>query len=111
MGAKAPIFSEFGAKARNRFRPAPTKEENQRLSTIFKTTIGAKASNCTQLDAGAHLPPKMKKQPNYKTIKTNHFVLIAVWLRFGLILASIWDHFWYMWPPGWGLGGSLPKCS
>ena len=65
MGAKAPIFSEFGAKARNRFRPAPTKKEKQRLSTIFNTTIGAKAPNFTQLDAEAHLPPKMKKQPNY----------------------------------------------
>ena len=65
MGAKAPIFSEFGAKARNLFRPAPTKKEKQRLSTTFNTTIGAKAPNFTQLDAEAHLPPKMKKQPNY----------------------------------------------
>ena len=64
MGAKAPIFSEFGAKARNLFRPAATKKEKQRLSTIFKNTIGAKAPNFTQLDAEAHLPPKMKKQPN-----------------------------------------------
>ena len=64
MGAKAPIFSEFGAKARNRFRPAPTKKEKQRLSTIFKTTIGAKAPNFTEVDAEAHLPPNMKKQPN-----------------------------------------------
>ena len=65
MGAKAPIFSEFGAKARNLFRPAPTRKEKQRLSTIFNTMIGPKAPNFTQLDAEAHLPPKMKKQRNY----------------------------------------------
>ena len=82
MGAKAPIFSEFGAKARNLFRPAPTKKEKQRLSTIFKTTIGAKAPNFTQVDAEAHLPPKMKK--NQTTKQSNNFIPFL--LHFGFVL-------------------------
>ena len=110
MGAKAPIFSEFGAKARNRFRPAPGKKEEQRL-TIFNTTIGAKAHNFTEVDAEAHLPPKMKNNQTNKKSKKFHSVFITFWLRFGLILASIWVNFWYMWPPGWGPGGSPTKCS
>ena len=86
MGAKAPIFSEFGAKARNRFRPAPTKKEKQRLSTIFKTTIGAKAPNFTEVDAEAHLPPNMKKTT--KLIKN-----LIISFRFYYILASFWIDF------------------
>ena len=82
MGAEAPIFSEFDAKARNRFRPTPTKKETQRLTTILNTTIGAKAPNFTQLDAEAHLPPKMKNDQPIK--KSSNFV--PLWLHFGFVL-------------------------
>ena len=68
MGAKAPIFSEFGAKARILFRLAPPKKEKQRLSTIANATLGAKAHHLFEFGAEGQLPRKTEKQPNYKQI-------------------------------------------
>ena len=68
MGAKAPTFSEFSAKARILFRLASTKKEKQRLSTISNATIEAEAPNFPELGAEAQLPPKMKEQPNHSKI-------------------------------------------
>ena len=98
MGAKAPIFSEFGAKARIPFCLAPPKKEVLRLSTISNAMIRATAPDFAEFCAEAQLPRKIKKATQ---VCKQSCIFTSFCIDFRSNLGQFWVHV-ASWVGSWG---------